>query len=265
MFRLYYKDPGLLWKLLLFYIKWDEAGCARNCPASCRRQNLLHSFRQAGYMSPSWMNNLILKVYFKAAHQVVSLPTAASQPSRQSKDRAKWFSPNVRQNCVRLITLCWSTIIPASSHSFPLSFPASVQGDCSERVVILMKGKAQIEGKATHLEDDATSIWQKAASWLLKINCTLCRSNLIFFWYRHWRRGYFLTLQQTLKDWTRHNLEFCNSRKNVFFFQTQHNPQWKPDGSAIGQHWQRSKRAKKTAEWWWSLWDSLNRKFCRKE
>lgn len=69
-----------------------------------------------------------------------------------------------------------------------------------------------------HLEDDATSIWQKAASWLLKINCTLCRSNLIFFWYRHWGRGYFLTLQQTLKDWTRHNLEFCNSRKNVFFF-----------------------------------------------
>lgn len=68
-----------------FYIKWDEAGCARICPASCRRQNLLHSFRQAGYMSPSWMNNLILKVYFKAAHQVVSLPTAASQPSRQSK------------------------------------------------------------------------------------------------------------------------------------------------------------------------------------
>lgn len=83
-----------------------------------------------------------------------------------------------------------------------------------------MKGKAQIEGKATHLEDDATSIWQKAASWLLKINCTLCRFNLIFFWYRHWRRGYFVTLQQTLKDWTRHNLEFCNSRKNVFFSNT---------------------------------------------
>lgn len=46
---------------------------------------IFSSFRQAGYMSPSWMNNLILKVYFKAAHQVVSLPTAASQPSRQSK------------------------------------------------------------------------------------------------------------------------------------------------------------------------------------
>lgn len=28
-----------------------------------------------------------------------------------------------------------------------------------------------------------------------------------------------------------------------FFFQTQHNPQWKPDGSAIGQHWQRGAKS----------------------
>lgn len=121
-----------------------KPGGLKDCPVkpSCGRQNLLHSLRQAGYMSPSWMNNLILKVYFKAAHQVVSLPTAASQPSRQSKDRAKWFSPNVQQNCVRMITLCLSTIIPASRHSFPHSFSASVQGNNSETVVILMKGEA---------------------------------------------------------------------------------------------------------------------------
>lgn len=75
------------WEKSLFSWGAMNLGVLKECPVklNCRRQNRLRSLRQAGYMLPLWMNNLILKVYFKAAHQVVSLPTAASQPSRQSK------------------------------------------------------------------------------------------------------------------------------------------------------------------------------------
>lgn len=118
----------------LSFTSQNSQWCDKVYPMSYMSQNDRYSPKQVGSTPQSSMNNLILKVCIKAAHQVLSLPNSCLTALLTVKDQAKWFSPNVQQNCVWMITLCWFTIIAANRHSSSLSFPAPLWRNYSETV-----------------------------------------------------------------------------------------------------------------------------------
>lgn len=100
-----------------------------------------------------------------------------------SPDWVKWFSPNVLQNCARMITLCRSTITPANRHTclfhvfwrrqqwntgYPDKRENWVGGHPPEEETI-----AILEKKNKNKER-------------LKISHPLFDVSLIFFWCHHW-------------------------------------------------------------------------------
>lgn len=160
-----------------------KLGLLKHCPVklSCRRQNPLHSLKQAGYMSPSWMNNLILKVYFKAAHQVVSLPTAASQPE----------DSHVKSRSGEMIfSKCSTKLCPddniVSEYNYTCQqtylsclFRASWRRQQWNTDYPDKRGK-WVGGHPP--EDQTTAIWKKTQKKHPKISHTLFHGSLNFFW-----------------------------------------------------------------------------------
>lgn len=86
-----------------------------------------------------------------------------------------------------MITLCWSTIAPASRHSFPQSFLLLFEGQRWNSGYPDERGSSNWRGKLPTWKMIPHLFRKKAASWLLKITSTLCCFNLIFLWCRHWR------------------------------------------------------------------------------